>query len=173
MKNSDNYFVLISRRKLSNIPFSVEEIYTLEKEKLGRGLGGEVNTLIKQYKYSTNKDFNPDVLITEDSNSGYDFFNACFKNKCISARGKGSIEGILRQVLNQNVNHVYLVVDGAAFGSEIATIVDLVLSYKSRDIVVYAPESFEYLLLMCCNVNSDKSVLFETYNYCCPQFFLE
>ena len=69
MKNSDNYFVLISRRKLSNIPFSVEEIYTLEKEKLGRGLGGEVNTLIKQYKYSANKDFNPDVLITEDSNS--------------------------------------------------------------------------------------------------------
>lgn len=36
MKQSDNYFVLISRRKLASIPYSVDEIYTLKSEKLER-----------------------------------------------------------------------------------------------------------------------------------------
>lgn len=100
MKNSDNYFVLISRRKLSNIPYSINEIYTLESKRLEKKLNNVTNITTKKYKSLSKEDFEPDMLITEDSGSGYDFFKAFLgENKCISARGKDKVEVELRKKL--------------------------------------------------------------------------
>ena len=95
VKGSDNYFLLITRCYLANLPISVDEIYELT--------GNKNNKLVRIYT-DENRMFNkpyigrlpfiPEVIITEDSNSGFQFFNAIAKEnniKCISAEGKSNI----------------------------------------------------------------------------------
>jgi hypothetical protein len=35
IKNSDNYYVLITRQDLCNLPYSIHEIYELNTDKIG------------------------------------------------------------------------------------------------------------------------------------------
>lgn len=143
MKNSDNYFVLISRRKLSNIPYSINEIYTLESKRLEKKSNNVTNITTKKYKSLSKEDIEPGMLITEDSGSGYDFFKAFFgENKCISAGGKDKVEVELRKKL-KDIDKIYVIVDSAAFGPEVDSIIDLVSVYSEKDIRVYTPESVE------------------------------
>lgn len=90
MKDSDNYFVLITRENLYNLPYSVEEIYGLHTS------GKYQNTKkVYQQMYQIYSDFQtmpvkPGQIIVEDSNSGFDFFKAVGEEKginCESANG--------------------------------------------------------------------------------------
>lgn len=168
MKNSNNYFVLITRKYLQNVPYSVKEIYHLEAGEVVNG--HTTNVFSNIFKTNIDSNFNPQLIITEDSNSGFDFFSNAVSSDCIPAYGKSRVEGHIRSSLLK-YDRVYAIVDGAAFGSEIESIMELIMSYPEKDIRVYSPESFEYLLLLLCGVNADKLVLEETYNYCNEEFF--
>ena len=89
----------------------------------------------------------PGFIITEDSNSGYDFFAKLAEQKnikCISASGKSNVIKKLQD--SENVTETRLViVDGAAFGSEMKDVDEYLKVYEN--VVLYAPESFEWLLL--------------------------
>ena len=72
VRDSDNYYVIFTRRELPCLPYSVNEIYRIKTS-------GKFHSLVPMYKegeghrYSlsrakANKDF--DVLLTEDSKSG-------------------------------------------------------------------------------------------------------
>ena len=76
VRNSDNYYVLITRENLYNLPYSVEEIYGLH-------CSGKYHDTRKMYQqmyqiYSGYQSLPvvPERVITEDSNSGFDFFKA-------------------------------------------------------------------------------------------------
>ena len=59
-------------------------------------------------------------MIVEDSNSGYDFYRAlCEKSgiRCVSAEGKSNIYSMVRM---SRENDILVIVDGAAFGPEMA-----------------------------------------------------
>ena len=71
MKHSDNYFVLITRRSLKNVPYSINEIYTLKSEKLESNSDKIKNVFKNRFDISNKLDFNPDILISEDSKSGF------------------------------------------------------------------------------------------------------
>ena len=82
---------------------------------------------------------------TEDSNSGYQFFRSvCTESgiDCKSARGKSNIFKLL---LNGTKQDVLVIADGAAFGSQMERIMDLVAIQPNFH--VYLPESFEWLIL--------------------------
>ncbi len=148
IKGSDNYFVLITREKLSELPYSITEIY-------GIRCGGEYAHLIGEYTqnefyriYSERPsvEFVPDVIITEDSGAGYDFWCEICKNaKCESARGKSNVIARLKE-LSQSGQRFLTIVDGAAYGPEMEEMIQYI-RYTNSNVELYAPESFEYLLL--------------------------
>lgn len=95
IQNTDNYYVIVTREGIPSLPYSVDEIYGIRNS-------GKYGTLKQTYNefyhlYQT-ADFHypikPKKVITEDSNSGFQFFrNICAKGgrKCISTQGKSNI----------------------------------------------------------------------------------
>ena len=93
VKGCDNYFLIITRNYLSQLPYSVDEIYRIK----GIGKSKEFERVYTDIdKFYDNPDpnrfpFMPDIIITEDSKSGYEFFLDTVKNtniKCEAAGGK-------------------------------------------------------------------------------------
>lgn len=145
---SDNYFVLAVREKLPMLPYSVNEIYGFRKSGKFHEARRTYNEIYHLYgEISEQRQISPDIVITEDSNSGYEFFaklSGRGKIPCISANGKSNVISSLNKRENKN-GLCLVIVDGAAFGSEIRDVSE----YLNTDegVVLYAPESFEWLLL--------------------------
>ena len=75
VKNSDNYFVIATREKLPMLPYSIKEIYGFRKSVKFHNARKVYNELYHLYgEISESAPVSPSCIITEDSNSGYDFF---------------------------------------------------------------------------------------------------
>jgi len=148
VQQSDNYFVLATREKLPMIPYSVNEIYGFRQSGKFHEAKKKYNEIYHLYGEISKRDgINPKFVITEDSNSGYDFFCELSKQgeiECISSQGKSNIIKMLQK--SGNADGIKLViVDGAAFGSEMRDVSEYLDTVKN--VVLYAPESFEWILL--------------------------
>lgn len=171
VKGSDNYFVIASRDALSQLPYSVDEIYGLrdasdsQKYKSYRRVYNEMHRL---YHFDVREMKEPEAVITEDSNSGYEYFHALYGDRCISAHGKSNVYDRIRSVWDKTV---LAVVDGAAFGSEIGKIFRYQETGKMK-CTLYAPESFEYLILSSGLIDVPKGILQETYLYADSRTFM-
>ena len=135
LKQSGNYFVFVTRNPIGTLSYSTKEIYGLysyySEEKLKQ---------IYEFEelYSNTLKINPvfDLIITEDSNAGNDFFKLLYKDyKVLSGGGNASVVKVLQETTETNV---LCIVDGAAYGAHI---------YKERNITIWLPESFEFILL--------------------------
>ncbi len=146
IQKTDNYYVIVTRESLSTLPYSVEEIY-------GIRTSGKYGTLKQSYHefyriYGTlthEKEVNPELVITEDSNSGYQFFDhVCRENylQCETMNGKSNVFHYLREHQNEKI---LVIADGAAFGSEIDRVLRLIEGCEN--VALYLPESFEWLIL--------------------------
>lgn len=155
VKESDNYFVLITRENLYNLPYSVDEIYGLHES-------GKYHDTRKVYQqmyhiYSIEEKFpiEPEKIIVEDSNSGYEFFKKISAEKniaCLSAGGKSNIFSLIKR---QSAGEICVVADGAAIGPEMNRLYKETL--KKKNIHLYLPESFEWLILSS-GLISDKDI---------------
>lgn len=145
VKASDNYFVIITREDLPNLPYSVEEIYGLHTSGKYHDLRRTYNEMYQIYSPDTfNGKVKPDVVVVEDSNSGYEFFCAVCREhniNCLSAKGKSN----LKQVIPKSMGQILVVADGAAIGSEMNELYQLMKI--NTHIKSYLPESFEWLIL--------------------------
>ena len=145
IRNSSNYYVIVTRERLENIPYSVDEIYGIKNSgKYGR-LKSSYHEFFRLYEnIPFRKNVSIEKIITEDSNSGYQFFDGIAKDRnllCQAIAGKSNISVALINCLEP----VLVVADGAAFGPEMERITELM---KIRDdIFLYLPESFEWLIL--------------------------
>lgn len=145
VRGSDNYFVLITRENLYNLPYSVEEIYGLHCS--GKYLDTK-QVYQQMYRiYSKEEKFpvEPDVIVVEDSNSGYEFFeNVCTEHgkTCISAGGKSNLFHVIKKVEDKEV---CIIADGAAIGPEMNRLYEYTL--KKENVHLYLPESFEWVIL--------------------------
>lgn len=146
VKNTDNYYVIATRASLFNLPYSIKEIYGIKNVSGNRYQGtkrlyAEFYPLCRVDNELTAK---PDLVITEDSKSGYQFFDNYFSEygiKCISAESKAKI---YNELIEREYNTVLVIADGAAFGPEI----ERVLSLKNaKNIMLFLPESFEWIIL--------------------------
>ena len=171
VKGSDNYFVIVTRDDLSQLPYSIEEIYGLknvsdnQKYKSYRRI---YNEMYKLYDFNISKEFEPDTVLTEDSNSGYDFFYQLYGEKCISAKGKSNVYQCIR---DNSDKQILAIVDGAAFGAEIGKIYRYLESNYVK-CVIYAPESFEFLLLSAGFVDVPDDVTTETWKYADSKLYM-
>ena len=166
IQKSSNYYLLITRNYLVRLPVSVTEIYELKgnKNKRFQPVYPEID---RMYSYSDDRylPFVPEVIITEDSKTGYYFFDALTENTsitCIPAGGKTNISSLLGQYSDKKV---LIVADGAAFGMEVRDIV-LRQNVSANKIAMYLPESFEWLLLksgIVSNAEDERVVIPEAY----------
>lgn len=164
VRGADNYFVIVSRESLPQLPYSVDEIYGLREGKdSGRYREPKrvYNEMYRIYGDIQTKVRQPELVITEDSNSGNEFFQLLFPDRCVSSQGKSNIKRLLLEYRNQAV---LAVVDGAAFGPEMQACMELMGSFGSR-LSLFAPESFEYLILESGLIEVPKAILEETWNY--------
>ena len=145
---SDNYFVIFSRSELANLPYSVNEAYRIKTS-------GKFHTFEPLYKrkegerYSLSRvtpktDF--DVLLTEDSKSGLQFFSHRFEDKELRVETSASNSKIMTWLLDHSDERVFVVADGAAFGPYADRVLKLQRE-RPENITVCLPESFEWLLL--------------------------
>ncbi len=140
---SSNYYVLITREGLDNLPYSVDEIYGVRLSQQYAGLKKTYNELYHIY-HPHRVDRREDEVIVEDSNSGYQFFRQVFQDlPCKSAGGKSNIAAIVKAASENKT--VLIIADGAAFGCEMEHMDRLINS--GADIILYLPESFEWLIL--------------------------
>lgn len=146
IQKTDNYYVIVSREALPALPYSVEEIYGIRTSGKYGTLKPSYHEFYRIYGVDLMKgEVRPEVIITEDSNSGYHFFHSvCHENniECYSAGGKSNIFHYLNSSKNEKV---LVIADGAAFGSEIDRVLKLLKDRENT--ALYLPESFEWLIL--------------------------
>lgn len=156
IKNSDNYYVIATRASLFNLPYSVKEIYGI-KNVSGNRYQGTKRLYAEFYplcRVDTDITVKPDLVITEDSKSGYSFFENYFSEysiKCVSAESKAKI---YNELVTRQYDTVLVIADGAAFGPEIERVLSL---RKAKNIILFLPESFEWIVLRS-GIVKDKAI---------------
>lgn len=166
IQNTNNYYVIVTRESLPALPYSVSEIYGIRNS----GKYGHLKQTYNEFYhiYHLNLEMQkivPDVVVTEDSHSGYQFFSSiCSKNDiaCKSAGGKSNIFGMLGTIKDDKV---LIIADGAAFGPEMEKIMKQISLMENA--FLYLPESFEWLILRSglLKDNDVIEMLDEPYNY--------
>lgn len=147
-RHSSNYYVLVARESLPQLPYSVDEIYGLKNTNRSTTKYPVYSrTYASTYRIYGKSEFDgarPQVVIVEDSNSGFEFFAALCENSdipCISACGKSNIYDI---ALSREERDILVIADGAAFGPEMEFLTSL---QRFKRIKLFLPESFEWLVL--------------------------
>ena len=147
IKDTDNYYVLITREKLSALPYSVNEIYGIKCSGKYANVKQIYNEMYPIYAMpKKEKVVRPKLIITEDSNAGYDFFSCVADSKglsCVSAKGKSEV---IKYISDSKDKEALIIVDGAAFGPEMDAMVKAINCHSGYNL--YTPESFEWLLLV-------------------------
>lgn len=147
IRGSDNYYVLITRENLYQLPYSIGAVLQVRKTTSRFKV-----TYNRTYPYYDRIDSFTSRLktiwgiLTEDSNAGNDMFT-CIADRngiqCLSANGKSNI---MREIEKHAGERMIIVGDGAAFGAEM----DPVYQYERmhpEGIFLFLPESFEWLLM--------------------------
>lgn len=170
---ADCYAVIISRSgQFTGLPFAVSSIYELVTERNGK------NTITSMYHLYEEKHKRNvfDLVVTDDSNSGYEMAKYAFdseKMRVISAGGNASVYRTLMKNGGKN-DQICVDVDGAAFGPYIEPV--LKFAELQGTISVSAPESFEFILLHLDSVmkhlSLDHGELSRTYDFCDSKDFI-
>ena len=168
--SADCYAVIVSRSgRFTALPYSIFGIYELVTEKKG------MNTATSMYRLYEEKRERVyfDLLLTEDSNSGFEMAELAFKKTEVVSAGGNSLIIANLQGLSRVHDCVCVIVDGAAFGAFIEPA--LKLAETGGNIRISAPESFEYILLNFNEIkrrlSSDQGELTRTYDFCdCSEY---
>lgn len=139
--NQSNYYLIINREPLKNLPYSIHSIFKLKAEYDENGIYSIYNEEVYNIDVDLIKkrahDFF-DTILVEDKKSGYQFYENIVEDTCVkSSNGNGNIISDAMQCDSQSI---MVVADGAAFGPYIKEAIE-------NNISLWLPESFEYLLL--------------------------
>ena len=123
----------------------MEEVYGIRTSGKYGSLKQSYHSFYRIYPDSTTEKIKPEKILTEDSNSGYQFFDAvCTEHQmqCDTANGKSNVFSYLKVHKDEKI---LVIADGAAFGPEMDRVLQLVQTRKN--LALYLPESFEWLIL--------------------------
>lgn len=117
VRDSDNYFVIITRENLYNLPYSVEEIYGVYSSGKYQNTRRIYQQLYRVYSKTDKFPVLSERIIVEDTNSGYEFFKGVVEKtdiKCETAGGKIKLFSALSNAKKETC----MIADGAAIGAE-------------------------------------------------------
>ncbi len=155
VKESGNYFVLVTRAPLKMLPYSIHEIYEIITD----GKRTDIRESYHEFKeiysnYPIPENNRLQNIVTEDSNSGYQFWEHAFKGRnIISSNGNGNL---IKRVKELETGDTLVIADGAAFGPLIENCMSSFQTQSTRRISMWLPESFEYLILKSGIIKSEK-----------------
>ena len=145
VKASDNYFVIITRENLYNLPYSVEEIYGLYSSGKYQNTKQIYQEMYHIYPLNQDLSCKPDKIIVEDTNSGYEYFKAISKEKNIVCESAGGKTKIPEMIGKAGTEETCIIADGAAIGAEMNLLSNKI--EEKQNVHLYLPESFEWLIL--------------------------
>lgn len=163
-RESSNYYVIFCRVELPNLPYSVDEAYRIKTSSKYH----EFVPMYKQgegHRYSLSRkrpkqDF--DVLVTEDSKPGLQFFQRRLENSNVHCETANTNSSVAKWLLDHIDENVFVIADGAAFGPYADRVLKL-QAERPDSIAVCLPESFEWLLLDSGIINtSDLATMLES-----------
>lgn len=147
-KRSSNYYVIVARESLRQLPYSVDEIYGLKNtNRTTTKYPVYSRVYTSTYRIYDDTEFRgerPELVIVEDTNSGYEFFSLLCKKSSIKYISAGGKSNICNCIMDAPENDILVIADGAAFGPEIAEATAL---QRRKNIKLFLPESFEWLVL--------------------------
>lgn len=147
IRKTDNYYVIVSREGIPTLPYSVDEIYGIRESGKYGFLDQTYNEFYHIYsEVNHSKVDNVEIIITEDSNAGYQFFKNISEIKGYNCKYAGGKSNIYTAIFNAKEKNILIIADGAAFGSEMEKVKQLIDSLDKL-VVLYLPESFEWLIL--------------------------
>ena len=118
VKESDNYFVIITRENLYNLPYSVEEIYGIHSSGKYQNTQRVYQEIYKIYPASNTFVDKPEKIIVEDTNSGYEFFKSVANEHGITCESAGGKTKLFSKLLDCDGKRICIVADGAAIEPE-------------------------------------------------------
>lgn len=166
--HTDNYFIFINRTPISELPYSMYEIY-----KIATTLKNKVtyNNLIQTFDYfNKTPNLKCDLVITEDKKSGNQFMKILFGENNILVKSADGKDNLPKNILEYQDKNILVILDSSAFGSTIGYYKNSIELAKLNNcnIITLTPESFEYLLLKCLleiNKNIKKDLIENTSDY--------
>lgn len=155
VKKSGNYFVFVTRAPLKMLPYSIHEIYEIITDGKRTDIKESYHEFREIYSnYPIIENNKIQNIVTEDSNSGYQFWTHVFKNSYVtSSNGNGNL---IKQVEELGPGDALVIADGAAFGSLMESCMSSFQVQTDRRISLWLPESFEYLILTSGVLKSEK-----------------
>ena len=155
VKKSGNYFVFVTRAPLKMLPYSIHEIYEIITDGKRTDIKESYHEFREIYSnYPIIENNKIQNIVTEDSNSGYEFWTHAFKNSHVtSSNGNGNL---IKQVEELGPGDALVIADGAAFGSLMESCMSSFQVQTDRRISLWLPESFEYLILKSGVLKSEK-----------------
>lgn len=166
VKTSGNYFVLVNRAPLKMLPYSIHEIYEIITEGKHADVKESCHYLKELYSnYPFIENNRMECVVTEDSNSGYQFFAKVFKNSNVISAGGNS--NVLSCIQKLDALDIIAIVDGAAFGAMIENCLEYFDTDSKKRVSIWMPESFEYLILKSGLIESKdlEDIFISTSNY--------
>ena len=161
VRESSNYYVIITREPLNNLPYSVTEIYGIRSSGKYNSMEPVYHHMYRIYSDEAICAGAAGTIVVEDSHAGYEFFSGITGSSdihCLSAEGADHIFALLQEL--KDVESLTVIADGAAFGSQIGRIFQLM--QRRKGIRLYLPESFEWLILSADVLNdSDVRMILE------------
>ncbi len=144
--DSNCYFVFITRDGLHMLPYSVNEIYYLKNSGYYQNTRQVYNSMHQVYpERRTDEKIRPSVVLTEDSNAGYEMYDVICREADVSCDPAGGKSNVAKYILANREKRILAIVDGAAFGADMQSVVHALEGSKGS--YVWTPESFEYLIL--------------------------
>ena len=164
IQDTSNYYVLITRQPLYNLPYSVKEIYGIRTTGKYHYPEKIYNEFYRIYEDTDEKSSKDVIIMVEDSKSGYQFFSSiCKKDACISVDGNSNFVSKIENA--DKDKQVVVIADGAAFGAYVAKV--MTLAKRRKDVTMYFPESFEWMILKAgiINIKDIDEILAEPERY--------
>ena len=168
IQQTDNYYVIVTREALANLPYSVEEVYGIRSSGRFGTLRQTYHEFYRIYSRETlDEVVHPGMVLTEDSMAGFQFFQSVSEARNIACQSAGGKSGIfmLASRYDGRTGVLLIIADGAAFGPEMDRMSKLMASRD--DVILYLPESFEWLILSAgvLKNNAIRSVLSDPASY--------
>ena len=156
VRESNNYYVIVTREGLPNLPYSAEEIYGIRES----GKYATLKQTYQEFYHIYGRDdytgsVKPENVIVEDSNSGYDFFKGLSEHENYEVISAGGKSNIFSEIIKNPNRNTLIIADGAAFGPEMDRVMKQI--HRRNGIALYLPESFEWMILKS-GIIEDKEV---------------
>jgi hypothetical protein len=140
--STDNYYVISVRDPLFTLPYSIDSVFEIVTK-------GKKHTFQKLFEGDRISDFYAvdfDIVVTEDAQSGYQFFKKAagfLHREAFSAAGKSNL---LPTIEKYEGKKLLMIADAAALGPEM-TGLQQYQDMHPDEIFFMLPESFEWMIL--------------------------